>query len=558
MPRMTGGRFVAETLSGYGVTAVFFVPAILKPTLIELEKLGVKRVLCHSEKAAAYMADGYARASRGPGVAFAQSVGAANLAAGLQDAYLAQSPVIAVTGRRPAVERYRHAYQEIDHWPLYEPVTKFNVRVDSVEHLPVLLRQAFREATSAPTGPVHLEFLGLQGEGIDAAKADLEVIVEETFKRFPAFRPEPESDRVRQAAGRLARAQRPVLVAGEGAAASEAGPEVLRLAERLSMPVAYSLDAKGIIPEDHPLCIGAVGTYSRTCANQTVHEADLVLFVGSRTDGMVTHFWQIPSPGTPTIQINPDPLELGRNYPADVAIAADPTAGLQQLCDALAAAEPRTRWAERARELVHTWRSELAPRTASDASPIRPERLCSELSECLPADAVLVSDTGHAGIWTGTMLDLKHPDQKYMRAAGSLGWAFPAAFGARCALPDRPVVCFTGDGGFWYHLSELETALRCGIKTVTVVNNNHSLNQDRAGVEQAYAERAAGNQEEIWAFRDVDFAGLARSMGCFGIRVSRPANLRSAFEQAFASDLPAVVDVVSDIDVVAPLPHVPQ
>jgi len=246
---------------------VFFVPAILKPTLIELEKLGVKRVLCHSEKAAAYMADGYARASQRPGVALAQSVGAANLAAGLQDAYLAQSPVIAITGQRPPVERYRHAYQEVDHWPLYEPVTSFNGRVDSVEDLPVLLRQAFREATTPPTGPVHLEFLGLQGEGIDDAEADLEVRVDEMFGRFPATRPEPEPGVVRRAAECLSRAQRPVLVAGEGAAASGAGAEVLRLAERLSMPVAYSLDAKGIIPEDHPLCVGAVGTYSRKCAN---------------------------------------------------------------------------------------------------------------------------------------------------------------------------------------------------------------------------------------------------------------------------------------------------
>jgi len=285
--------------------------------------------------------------------------------------------------------------------------------------------------------------------------------------------------------------------------------------------------------------------------------ADLVLFVGSRADGMVTHFWQVPPQGTATVQINLDPRELGRNYPADVAIDADPQTVLRQLCDALASAQPRGAWADTARELVDTWRAELAPLAESDASPIRPERLCREVSQWLPGDAVVVSDTGHSGIWTGTMLDLTHPDQKYMRAAGSLGWAFPASLGARCALPDRPVVCFTGDGGFWYHMSELETALRCGIKTVTVINDNHSLNQDRAGVERAYAGRATGNQEEIWVFRDVDFTEIARSMGCFGVRVERPGELQSALAQALESDLPAVVDVVSDIDVVAPLPYLP-
>jgi acetolactate synthase I/II/III large subunit len=558
MPSMSGGRFIAETLYGYGVTSVFFVPSILKPTLVELEKLGVRRVLCHSEKAAAYMADGYARASQKPGIAFAQSVGAANLAAALQDPWLAQSPVIALTGQRAAIDRYRHAYQEIDHWPLYEPVTKFNGRVDAVQDLPVLLRQAFREATCAPTGPVHLDVLGLQGEGIDEAEANLEVIVEDTFKRVPAFRPEPQADQVRAAAARLQRAQRPVLVAGEGAAVSGAGPEILRLAEKLSMPVAYSLDAKGIIPDDHPLCVGAVGTYSRKCANQVVHAADLVLFVGSWTGSMVTNFWQVPPAGTPTIQINQSPVELGRNYPAEVALAADPKVALQHLDNALAAPEPRQEWAQRARQLVDEWRSELAPHASSDAIPIRPERLCREVSECLPTDAVLVSDTGHAGMWTGASLDLKHPGQTYMRAAGSLGWAFPAALGARCALPERPVVCFTGDGGFWYHLCELETALRSGIKTVTVINNNRSLNQDREGVERAYAGQTAGDKEEIWVFRDVDMAEVARSMGCCGIRVERPGDLQSALEQALASDLPAVVDVASDIDVVAPVAYVPE
>ena len=558
MPEMTGSRFIAETLSGYGVTAVFFVPSVLNPTLMELERLGVRRVLCHTEKAAAYMADGYARACRRPGVAFAQSVGAANIAAGLQDAYLARSPVIAITGCRSAIERHRHAYQEVDHWPFYEPVTKFNTRVDSVEQLPVLLRQAFREAVSGAPGPVHLDLLGIQCEQIAEQEADLEVVVEETFGSYPAFRPEPEAERVRRAARLLREAQRPVMVAGGGAAVSGAGPEVVQLAEMLSMPVANTLDAKGIIPEGHPLPVGVAGSYSRWCANKTVHEADRVLFAGTRADGHVTHFWQIPRPGTPTVQINLDPSELGRNYPAEVALLGDAKVTLRRLIEAMEPSGATSEWAERAGERVGQWRSELEPFFSSDALPIRPERLCRELSEWLPADAVLVSDTGHAGIWTGTMLDLKHPGQQYMRCTGSLGWAFPAALGAKCAQPDRPVICFTGDGGFWYHLCELNTALRYGIRTVTVVNNNHSLNQVRAIVDGAYGDRTEGNREEVWAFRDVDIAAVARSMGCFGIRVERAADLREAFEQALMSDLPAVVDVASDIDVVAPLPYVPE
>ena len=214
MAETTGFRFIAEMLRGYGIGAVFHVPYILDGALVELEKLGVRRIRCHSEKAAAYMADGYARAARGPGIAMAQSVGAANLAAGLQDAWLACSPVIALTGRWMPHYLYRQAYQEIDHRPLYDPVTKFNAYVDGVEQVPLLLRQAFREATTGAPRPVHLDFMGLAGDLAAGSKFDAEVTVEPYFRRYPAFRPEPEPARIAEAARRIARAGRPVLVAG--------------------------------------------------------------------------------------------------------------------------------------------------------------------------------------------------------------------------------------------------------------------------------------------------------------------------------------------------------
>ncbi len=558
MPKMTGSRFIAETLNGYGVKAVFFVPSILKTALVEMEKLGIKRVLCHSEKAAAYMADGYARAARAPGIAMAQSVGAANLAAGLQDAYLALSPVIAITGRWPTIYRYRNAYQEIDHRPLFEPVTRNTVTVETPEELPLLLLQAFREATSGAPGPVHLDVMGFTGEMVGDSEADLEVLIEEPFNKNPALRPEPEADLVKQAADLLANAQKPVLVAGGGAATSQAGPEIVKLAEMLSMPVATSLNGKGIIPENHPLSIGVVGTYSRSCGNQAVCDADLVLFVGSQTGGQVTHFWQIPRQGTRVIQIDLDPSELGRNYPAQVSILGDAKVTLQRLIDAVEPPDSNTEWKDHVQQLVSKWRKEFEPLLSSDASPMRPERLCREMTDFLPSDAVLVSDTGHSGIWTGTMIDLTQPHQRYLRCAGSLGWGFPAALGAKCALPERPVICFTGDGGFWYHFAELETAVRSGINTVTVVNNNHSLNQEKAVVDRAYGDNVSGNPEEIWVFRDVDFSKITQDMGCFGVRVEHPGDLRSAFDQALNAGVPAVVDVVTDIEAVAPLPYLPE
>src|SRR4030042_161495 len=176
--KITGARYIAQTIQGYGLSQLFYIEAILRRTLVEMEKLGIKRVLAHSEKAAAYMADGYARAGNRPGLCMAQSVGAANLAAGLQDPFLGHSPVIAFTGRKPPLSQYRNAYQEILHNTMYQAVTKYNVEVGVVEQLPHLLAQAFREATTGSPGPAHLDFLGYEGNFTDEAEAELEVLGE--------------------------------------------------------------------------------------------------------------------------------------------------------------------------------------------------------------------------------------------------------------------------------------------------------------------------------------------------------------------------------------------
>jgi len=556
MPKMTGSRFFAEAMQSYGVTHVFFVPTIMLPALAEMEDMNIRRVMTHGEKAAAYMADGYARALRKPGICMAQTVGAANLAAGLRDAYLGGSPVIAITGGRQPATTYRHVYQEIEDFPMFNTVTKFNAQVDTVERLPDLLRQAFRAATTGAPGPVHLEMRGSHGHVVEE-EGDLELIVEAPFLRYPAFRPEPEGERVGEAARVLTAAQRPVIVAGGGVAASQAAPEVVELAERLSIPVATSLNAKGTIPDDHPLSVGVIGTYSRWCANRVVAEADLVFFIGSHTGSQITNNWRIPAIGTPVIQLDIDPLELGRNYPNTVSLLGDAKVTLRRLLEVRKPMSPKADWLQRVQEHVSGWRAEVAAQRDSDAIPMRPERICKEITEFLPPNAVVVADTGHSGIWTGTMLDLKHPGQRYIRCAGSLGWGFPASLGVKCALPNTPVLGFTGDGGFYYHLAELETAARFGINAVIVVNNNQSLNQETRLFDAAYGGQQRGRAHEMWQFHETHFAEVAQAMGCFGIRVERPNDLQDALKQAFAADRPAVVEVLSDLKALASRPWAP-
>ena len=556
---MTGARFVAEMAHGYGITHVYFMPFIGPRTLMEMEKLGMRRIQTHGEKAAAYMADAYARVKRAPSLCMAQSVGAVNLAAGLQDAFLACSPVIALTGRELPINQLRHAYQEVDHVKPFTTVAKYSAHVRTPDLLPIHLRQAFRAATTGTPGPAHIDLDGLAGQAVFDKEADLEVIVEEPFTRVPAFRPEADGDQVAQALQRLAQAQRPVILAGGGVTASDARAELIAFAEKLSIPVATALNAKAMFPPDHPLAVGMPGNYSRECANRILCQADLVFFIGSHAGGQVTHGYRIPPQGTPVMQLDINGEELGRNYALDVGLQGDVrntlrrmiTAAVDGGAEAGGGAPDRSAWVTRVQELVAAWKEQVRGVWESDVEPMRPERLCGELSDYLPEDVILVSDTGHSGVWTGTMLDLPHPGQSFIRCAGSLGWGLPAAMGAKCAAPDRPVLCFTGDGGIWYHIAELETASKYNLNTVTVVNNNHSLNQEKGGNEVVYGGQTPGS-DELWIFPDADFAAIARSMGCLGITVNRIGELRDALDQAFASGQPAVVDVKTHLDGIAP------
>ena len=558
MPRTTGAKFMAQALKEYGVTHVFVAPAVVREALAELSQLGVQSIVTHGEKSAAYMADGYARAANRPGICFAQSVGAANLAAGLQDPYLGLSPVIAMTGRKPPMDQQRNAYQEIEHSKPFASVTKFSAYVEQVEQLPYLLRQAFREATTGASKPVHLDLQGMSGNVIMQSEGDLEFVLENTFTSRPALRPEPSDDAVREAAQVISRSQRPVIVAGGGVTSSSAQQEVVELAEMLNIPVATSLNAKGTITDDHRLSVGVVGSYSRWCANRVVSEADLVIYIGSHTGSQVTNEWKVPAPGTQVIQIDIEPAELGRSYPNEVSLQGDAKATVQKLIESLEPTHDRTEWTSRAAELVSQWREEILPRATSNAVPIIPERLCNELTQALPPNSVLVADTGHAGIWTGSMVDLNHAGQDYIRCAGSLGWGLSGAIGVKCALPDRPVVCFSGDGGFMYHIAELETAVRYNIPVVSVVNNNHGLLQDKRGDDRAYQAVPGSHSSDLWEFNDVDMAKVAEAMGAFGIRVDQPQDIQGAIEEALASGRPAVVDVVTDpLDSEAPIPWSP-
>jgi acetolactate synthase-1/2/3 large subunit len=552
MDTVTGAQYLSRTLDACGVTAIFLVPTALTNTLFTMEnETTIKRIVAHGEKATAYMADGYARATNRPGVCAAQNIGGANLAAGLRDAYLANSPVLALTGGPYEWSRGRNYYQEIEDFPLFKPVTKYSGQVLDVKRLPDMLHTALRHATSGKPGPTHLELAGHTGDMIEAQ--NIEAAVYSNNYEVPLHRTAPDPEAFASALAAITASSRPVIVAGGGVRWSRAGKELIAFAERSGIPVATSLNSKDVFPADHKLSVGTPGLYARKSANQVVLEADLVIFIGSQTGSQVTLTWQVPHPDTRVVHFDISPEQVGNQYKNTIGVVSDARLALTELIKAWdQPANKYETWAEWTRAVAKEWRDGLEPVLDKNLDPMRPELLVGELSNLLPDNAMVVSDTGHAGMWTAAHLDLAKPEQTYLRAAGSLGWALPAGIGAQIGRPDVPVVVFTGDGGAYYHLSELETAARWQVPVTFVVNDNRSLNQEINPYLPAYGGTLHGKHAELWHFDDVNMAEVAESFGVKGIRVTKASQLESAMQQAHETPGPVLIDVVTDIGAVAP------
>ena len=375
------------------------------------------------------------------------------------------------------------------------------------------------------------------------------MIVEPQFVRLPPYRQEADASRIEQAVRLLAAAERPVIVAGGGVIASAAEAEVVKLAEGLGIPVATSGTGKGTILEDHPLSLGVMGSYGRRSVNQAVKESDLVFFVGSRAGDMTTDHYSAPPEGARVIQLDINPAEIGRIYPVEVALAGDAKVTLQRMVEMARPDADTGPWVRHTQHLRDAWVAEQKTLGSCAGVTMRPERLCWAISESLPEGGVVVADTGHAGVWTSTMVQLTRPGQRFIRSFGTLGWAFPASLGVQCALPDQTVVCFTGDGGMYYHMCELETAARYGIPAIVVVNNNSAFSQVKGALEiQNTCVADLGRPQECYSFGDTDFARIASDMGCVGIRVETPDGLKPALEEALVARKPTVIDVVTDIE----------
>ncbi len=523
---------------------------------IALEEVGIRQVLARSEGAAVYMADAFARVTGRPSFTYgAYGPGAANVAGALAEPFWSATPVVALVSAMRRTERFRKEYQELDQVPLFSSVTKWGAEASDRKHVPRLVREAVRRALSGTPGPV---YLGIPGDIFEEEMPDWkEPSNHREPVRLPLTRPAPSVADAESVVRALVGASRPVILAGTGVHQSGAYDALRQLAERLAIPVATSSGGKGAIADNHELALGTAGRYSRKYASATVRDADVVLAIGTALGGMVTDTFKLITPGTFLIHVTIDPEVIGLNFTPNLGIVSDAKTFLETV---LAAAErmealPSPGSEAYLAELAETkraWqeqRATLAARDGADGGPMRPEAIMAVLDDSLPADAIFVADTGYSAAWAGALADVKQAGRNFIRADGSLGWAFPAALGAQMAAPDRQVVCITGDGGFGYHLADIETALRHNLPVTVVILNNQTLAFEEHVQNLLYNHVV----HEVDRFEDIDYGQVARAFGARGFRVTNAADFRVALAAGLERRGPTIIDAVIDREALGPV-----
>lgn len=547
---------MAKLMRDYGAEHIFTLTGAPQEPLLSLKRNeGVKVVLCHNERAAMYMADGYARYSAKPTFTFNQfGPGVAALAAGLSDPFWGHSPVVSISSAIPTDQMFRFAYQELDQQALLAPLTKFVGYAPTPDRAVDVLHRAIIEAVSGLPGPSHVD---VALNYLDAELKEKPVTVASPrHMQVPAQRPEPCADEIAAAVQIIAAAKRPVLFTGGGAIHSRAWDKLTALAEALDIPVATSLSGKGSIAETHRLSLGVAGSYSRKVANDVLREADAVIAVGMRLGVHPTVSFVQPRAEAKLVQIDLDARTIGRNFRTDAGIVADARAALVALTAALndkadENADARASWANECTKKVQAWRdtlTELASERMLEGR-INPRFLMTQIDAFMGKDDMIVADTGYSAGWTGTMVELKQAGRRFFRAHGSLGWAFPASIGVSLAAKGAGrVLCLTGDGGFSYHLTEIETALRMKVPVTVIVLNNSRLGFEYT-MQKLYH---GGSEDETQRFSETDYSAIATAYGAHAERVEKPDDILPALERAASSGKPAIVDVVTSPEVGAP------
>jgi acetolactate synthase-1/2/3 large subunit len=542
--KMTGAQALIKSLEMEGTEVMFGLPggAIL-PVYDPLLESTIRHILVRHEQGAGHMAEGYAHATGRPGVAMVTSGPAAtNIVTPLCDAYMDSIPIVVVTGQVPLTAIGSDAFQECDTTGITMPVTKHNWLIQRAEDIPTVVREAFYVATTGRPGPVLVDIPK------DIANATMDWYWPDSVD-LPGFRvpAPPDRELIRAAARLIVSSERPVIYAGGGILKARAAEALRELAELTGIHVVTTLMARGAFPDDHPLCLGMPGMHGNYTAITSMQQSDLLIALGSRFDDRVTGKVGAFAPGAKIIHVDIDPAELGKVRRPDVAIAADCRLAIEALVTAVreelgsANAEDRPDRADWA-ATVGGWqaRHPLQYDQAEDG-PLKPQFCIEMLRDNTPDDTIVVSGVGQHQMWSSQYWTFRYP-YTWINSGGlgTMGFAVPAAIGAKVGKPDRMVWAIDGDGCFQMTAQELVTATAERVPIKVAILNNAYLGMVRQWQELFYKERYS----EVYLSPDLpDYVKWAEAMGCVGLRVEHPEEVVPAIDKANEiDDRPVVID----------------
>ena len=538
---------MVRMLEAHGVRHVFGLcgdtSLPLYDSLLRLDH-GITHVLTRDERSATYMADAYARVTGRPGVCEGPSGGGATyILPGLIEARDSSYAVLAITTDISVSSYGKYPLTEVDQDALMRPLTKWNTVIRRADHIPRMVRAAFRAMTTGRPGSAHIGLpYDIQYDAVDPA----DLWADAALQSFPAYPAAPAPGAAEAALDAILSAKAPLIVCGGGVVIAGAMEELDRLARRLDIPVATSISGQGSLAETHPNAVGVVGSNGGTDETWSAMEAaDLVVFMGCRAGSTTTARWEAPKPGARIVHFDSDPMVIGANYPTEVGVVADlrlALAEVNRLLDARKDGIGGFGGAEQVADIRRRKFERFGTLASSDATPIRPERVIATLQRVLPEDAVILSDPGTSCPYFSAYYQLPRAGRHFItnRAHGALGYALPAALGAWYGRPGAKVVALMGDGSFGFSCGELETICRARADITFIVFSNASF-----GWIKASQKADKGARYYNVDFNRTDQAAVAAAFGVKSWRVENPAELDAVLREAVAHDGPTLVDIVT-------------
>ena len=535
MGRISGARAVVEVFREENIRHVFHLPGSqIIDILDEIYQSPIRAIMTRHEQGAAFMADGYARATRGVGVCMATvGPGAVNLVSGIAASYKASIPVIAITGVHDQKILERDSFHEMDQVGLFKPITKWSASINQPEKIPEMLRKAFRIALTGRRGPVHLAIPSNVSEG----EVDFQESSPSRYRAaIPSACPEDFADAVLRL---LEQAKFPVIFAGGEVLWSRAGGDLVRLAEALEIPAVTTRDHPDAFPNRHPLGMGIIGKGRGEAGNRAMKRADLILALGAKFDYQSTRYgFDIIPEKAKIVHVSINPEEVGRVYPVELGMVCDVGPVIRTLL--LRGKEKRLNFGLRKESEQIKLESQKKRDSEIDwnSLPLRPQAIVRSLRDQLPRETIVVVDGGNFAKHVRRHFDFFENDTfHYPDDFGSVGASFPMALGVKLAKPEQPVVCLTGDGGFLLNSQELETAVREKINVIVVVFNDFGFGNVRAYQKEKFEGRT------MCDFDNPPFGELARLFKADGAQVKTLNELKEAVQTGLTCGKTYVIDV---------------